>query len=521
MKPHASLGPLDDEVVDQIVRRASSLGFEDWWSRVRASGNCAHPIRLSRHENGMTSSVYLRCKDRRASRCPSCSALYAGDTWHLVHAGLAGGEGIPASVGEHPAVFVTLTAPSFGVVHAAVGDRTECRPGHRGSCAHGRPLGCAIGHDRDDVIVGQPLCVDCYKYVDHALFTWHSPRLWDRFAVELRRLVRRRAGLTLRVSFVKVMEMQARGAPHFHAIIRLDRAGNTATPEPPVTNLEVSGLVELVVIAAERAHIEVLGEGGQLRTLRFGGQIDVQSISGDHADNPCAPVRAIAGYLAKYVTKSTADFGVSPRRISPSSIDRLPVTNHVRRLLHTFVQLAVAAPGCEDMSRWLHTLGYRGHTTSKSRRYSTTLGVTRARRAEHARVASAGASTGDADWNFVGAGHRTAGERYLAVTAALQHQESLWAARQLRRGSGCGRRRCVDGGPMSDTNGRPPEPVVVAVDHTSAALALGLSASRLRHHVRLGDVTPRFSGTKPIYLVSELQRFVEHLPTRPERLPPP
>lgn len=63
--------------------------------------------------------------------------------------------------------------------------------------------------------------------------------------------------------------------------------------------------------------------------------------------------------------------------------------------------------------------------------------------------------------------------------------------------------------------------VVVAVDHLSAAVALGMSPSRLRHHVRLGNVTPHFSGTKPLYLVSELQRFAEHLPTRPERLPPP
>ena len=73
----------------------------------------------------------------------------------------------------------------------------------------------------------------------------------------------------------------------------------------------------------------------------------------------------------------------------------------------------------------------------------------------------------------------------------------------------------------------PPDPdilrhpdVVVAVDHTGAALAVGLSPSRLRHHVRLGDVTPHFSGTKPIYLITDLQRFAEHLPTRPEHLPP-
>jgi hypothetical protein len=34
-------------------------------------------------------------------------------------------------------------------------------------------------------------------------------------------------------------------------------------------------------------------------------------------------------------------------------------------------QLSTADLG--GMGKWLHTLGYRGHITSKSRRYSTTM----------------------------------------------------------------------------------------------------------------------------------------------------
>jgi len=59
---------------------------------------------------------------------------------------------------------------------------------------------------------------------------------------------------------------------------------------------------------------------------------------------------------------------------------------------------------------------------------------------------------------------------------------------------------------------------VVAMEHKSAAAAVGMSPTRLRQHVRLGDVTPHFSGTKPLYLVADLERFVEQLPTRPEHL---
>lgn len=63
--------------------------------------------------------------------------------------------------------------------------------------------------------------------------------------------------------------------------------------------------------------------------------------------------------------------------------------------------------------------------------------------------------------------------------------------------------------------------VAVSVDSATAAKILGISPSRLRHHVRLGDVTPHFSGSKPLFLVSELERFVQALPTHPEHLPTP
>jgi hypothetical protein len=69
-----------------------------------------------------------------------------------------------------------------------------------------------------------------------------------------------------------------------------------------------------------------------------------------------------------------------------------------------------------------------------------------------------------------------------------------------------------------------PEPgdrpaAVVALGHNSAAEALGISPTRLRQHVRMGEVTVHFSGTKPIYLLTDLEQFVEQLPTRPNRLP--
>ena len=60
-----------DAVVAQMLRRASSPGFERWWSRVQNAGYCARPIHLSGVDGlGRERQVLGRCKNRRASVCP-------------------------------------------------------------------------------------------------------------------------------------------------------------------------------------------------------------------------------------------------------------------------------------------------------------------------------------------------------------------------------------------------------------------------------------------------------------------
>ncbi|WP_046773140.1 replication initiator, partial [Jiangella alkaliphila] len=53
--------------------------------------------------------IYVRCGNRRAAVCPSCSREYKGDAWHLLSCGLAGGKTVPETVAEHPATFATFT----------------------------------------------------------------------------------------------------------------------------------------------------------------------------------------------------------------------------------------------------------------------------------------------------------------------------------------------------------------------------------------------------------------------------
>ena len=129
--------------------------------QIRRTGGCSDPIHLTGwtltkdKTTGETLHHYstasepggrlrLACGNRRASRCPSCAWTYAGDTYHLIRAGLAGDDrrDIPATVRDHPRVFATLTAPSFGPVHNRP-DRGTCRcgtqPPRRRSGARHRP----------------------------------------------------------------------------------------------------------------------------------------------------------------------------------------------------------------------------------------------------------------------------------------------------------------------------------------------------------------------------------------------
>ncbi|HSE10639.1 MAG TPA: replication initiator, partial [Nocardioidaceae bacterium] len=65
----------------------------------KSTGEVGHRYSASQELDG---TMYVRCGNRRAEVCPSCSAEYKGDAWHLILCGLAGGKGIPESVAHHP-----------------------------------------------------------------------------------------------------------------------------------------------------------------------------------------------------------------------------------------------------------------------------------------------------------------------------------------------------------------------------------------------------------------------------------
>jgi hypothetical protein len=89
----------------------------------------------------------------------------------------------------------------------------------------------------------------------------------------------------------------------------------------------------------------------------------------------------VASYLAKYLTKTTTDFGLSGRVLSAAHARSMGASVHAVLILQTAQDLAGEHEDYHLLLKHLATLGYRGHPLTKSRAYSVTFGqLRRARR---------------------------------------------------------------------------------------------------------------------------------------------
>ncbi|MCT9011783.1 plasmid replication initiator protein [Streptomyces rhizosphaerihabitans] len=436
------------------MRIAQDPQFARWLGQIAATGGCAHPVHLSGSTTTLDSAtgeilhhydtrnepgerLLIRCRNRRATVCAPCSRLHAGDTYHLVRAGLLGGKSVPATVRDRPRLFITLTAPSFGPVHGA-GER--CRPRRNtAECDHGRRLGCGAVHDVADPLVGQPLCADCYDYPAHVLWHAHASKLWDRFVIDVRRrlatstgLVQSRFAQHARLSFARVAEYQKRAAVHVHAVVRLD-GPNGPDDEPPAWGTAAL-LVDAVRASARRVLVRTLYSPavGEL-DLRWGVQLDARPL---RTDGLGPDDDAVAAYVAKYVTKGASETGAGTdyRLTTWGDIESARVSNHVRILIRTCWRLGARPEYAPlHLRTWAHTLGYRGHILTKSRAYSTTYAALRAERAEHqghCEGDTPGTAT-EAHWRYVGSGH-TRGAALLAAGVAEDIATNREIAREER-----------------------------------------------------------------------------------------
>ncbi|MFJ3724675.1 replication initiator [Streptomyces sp. NPDC090045] len=393
-----------------------------------------------------TGRLLTTCGNRRASRCPACSRTYAADTFHLVRAGLCGGKDVPETVRTHPRVFLTLTAPSFGPVH------------NRPTTKDGKPRACHCGthHPDDAPELGTPLAPKTYDYTGAVLWNAHAGALWARFTLNLRRALAAHFGITqkdmkqvLRVSFAKVAEYQKRGLVHFHAVVRIDGPdGHTSTPPAWAA---VDDLTRAIRTAVPRTALTVSSDTVGDQEIRWGAMLDVREITalgdGELTD------AAVAGYVAKYATKSAEDSGTVDRSLvcrtcsgrgtvggrvkdlcpdcegtrQAEPFRELPVPRHVRQMIRTSWHLG-GLPEFADLKlcKWAHMLGFRGHFSTKSRAYSTTLGALRdvrrawrlaqadAARASHPSPAPDTVLVTESSWAYFASGYRP-GEELLAA----------------------------------------------------------------------------------------------------------
>ncbi|MEH1170097.1 replication initiator [Micromonospora sp. CPCC 205539] len=476
--------------------RATQPDYFGWLEHVRAAAGCTRPIRLAgqlltveqstgrvldqRHTDAMPdAAIYTACGNRRATVCPACAHTYQRDAYQLLRAGLIGGKGVPDTVTQHPAVFATFTAPSFGTVHTRAvkrhtcgnRKRCDCRPDPcharrttdptAGLCSHGRPTVCWARHESGDQVLGQPLCLDCYDHTHQVVWNLFSGELWHRTkqAAErwLAKLARRRgiprvhvvtaSGNTrtvapVRLSHGKVAEFQARGAVHFHALVRLDgvHPDDPTAVIPPPAAFTVADLDDAIRAAVEQVAFTTPTHpdrpvGWSIGWGDPGKGLDIRPISltgdGEVTDS------MVAGYLAKYATKSTEVTGHRSVRLDADSIGDYadPDGDHTARLINacwhtgrpttTPVPLSerprdhrpqpgfvdrwecpdcgthtryAACPVCvaarqavldaepakpatanpyARLRRWAHMLGFGGHFLTKARRYSVTFQLLR------------------------------------------------------------------------------------------------------------------------------------------------
>jgi hypothetical protein len=492
--------------------RSTRPGYFDWLRHVQAAAGCTRPIRLvgTLHtvtRTGDTATVldttsteempdgviYKPCGNRRARVCPACSRTYQGDAFHLLRAGLVGGRGVSETVTTHPAVFATFTAPSFGPVHSrhirrhtcASRKLCDCRPEpcharrDHGLCVHGRAAVCFARHEAEDARLGEPLCLDCYDHDGQVVWNLFAGKLWHRTKQAIERHLAKtakRRGIPLhyiatangklrsvspvRVSHGKVAEFQARGAVHFHALLRLDGVDSddpTAVVAPPA-GISVQDLHDAINAAAHCGY----GTPGHPERptgwrIVWGEQIDVRTINLSGRDEISDGM--VAGYLAKYATKATEATGHSSTRITLDNLASLiEGDGHTARLIAACWRLGRnhrplrVDPADDDaevylrLRRWAHMLGFGGHFLTKARHYTATFAQLREARAIYRRDlnTTTGQTTPvqpvDHDQNttlvvglltFAGTGWHTNGDALLANTAAAQALDRQRAARDL------------------------------------------------------------------------------------------
>ena len=457
----ASPRPLNTQLLD----RATRPDYHAWLAQTATAGGCTRPVRLHgsiRDLDPATGEIlrtldtdtlpdgvlYVPCGDRRASVCPACAETYRADTYQLIKAGLTGGKGIPDTVAQHPCVFATFTAPSFGPVHtrrAAAqrpGRPMPAPPQSRPLPARSAPVLRAAAQ-RDGPVPGQAAV----------------PRL---LRLQRRRRLERARPRTVaphhhrhpppaRQNRQGCRGREGRSSPTPRSRSSRPAAWSTSTPSsastPPTPRASSPRLHCRPTSSPPRSPPPASTWFATVThptrpagwDIRWGAQLDIRTVripgSGQDANI------AVASYLAKYATKSTEAVGTVACRITADNLNHYGnPRSHQGRLIRAAWQLGShTAPGFTALRRWAHMLGYRGHFATKSRRYSTTHQALRKARADYRRRHHPATHTGErgdqavitiTTLQWAGMGWRTTGDALLALSAAARARDHDQAVRE-------------------------------------------------------------------------------------------
>jgi hypothetical protein len=149
-------------------------------------------------------------------------------------------------------------------------------------------------------------------------------------------------------------------------------------------------------------------------------------------------------------SKATEALGVTlDHRVGEGDLEELELPAHVVELVRACLELG-GRPGLGvlRLREWAHMLGFGGHFSTKSRRYSTTLGALRRARAAYAirrrrgdtlpldawgRPEDDQAVIVVASWAYLGSGYQSTGEAWLAASAAARAREERRIAKEELR----------------------------------------------------------------------------------------
>ena len=306
----------------------------------------------------------------------------------------------PPSARSTPGPSAATPAPTGHAAHAGPIPATPAATAAPASTASPSPASPAT--TARDPRIGQPLCPDCYDYDTHAVWNHAAGELWRRTKQDIERQLAhlaRRRGLPfvpipggnghprwvppIRVSHGKAAEFQARGAVHFHVLLRLDGIdpGDLDAVVPPPAGITVADLDDAIHHAARAIAFTTATAPRPSRTdgsSNGAHQIDVRVITMRGGNSVTDAM--VARYLAKYSTKGTEITGHASARITDDTIDLYadPDGSHAERLIDACWTLG-RQPDYHGLRRWAHMLGFGGHFLTKGRRYSVTFGTLRER----------------------------------------------------------------------------------------------------------------------------------------------